>query len=306
MQYRKTILQSTSLSGIGVHGGEACEITFCPAKYGEGILFHCPEILEAHWKNVTSTHLSTTLHNGSDSGVSMVEHLLSACYGLGITDLNVHVKGREAPILDGSAKNYVEALEKAMPVASPQEETLWMVVRRPLRVSEGNRWVEWRPGPPLFSVAVTPDTEVLHSHTFDPLHHSFTGEIAPARTFMRLCDVEKMKAMGYIKGGSLDCSCVWDGGKPINEGGMILDNETARHKILDMMGDFALLGALIYGECHAFNPGHHLNYLLMCALRDQPDAVEWMTSHAIFDARDPLNFPSSDERDAYPVRFQYA
>jgi UDP-3-O-[3-hydroxymyristoyl] N-acetylglucosamine deacetylase len=275
MQYRKTIAKSATLSGIGVHSGNSSTVTFYPAKYGDNITFLCPGSVSAHWGSITSTHLSTTISNASGHSVTMVEHLLSACYGLGITDLTIDLLGSEAPILDGSAKIYLDALLAAGCVSSAKDETLWMVVQRPIRITEKDRWVEWRPGSPLFSVKVAPDEGVLHEYSFDPIRDSFEKDIAPARTFMRLADVEKMKALGYIRGGSLDVSLVWDGGNPINPGGMLLDNETARHKILDMMGDFALLGAFIYGQTHALNPGHHLNYRLMSALKEDPSAVTW-------------------------------
>ena len=119
--------------------------------------------------------------------------MLSACYGLGLTDLHIHVEGKEAPICDGSAKQYFQALLEAGCVASTTEETLWAVINRPVRVNQGNRWVEFSPGRPLFSVVSTPDTGVVHEYAFDPLSDSFQHDIAPARTFMRLCDVEKIK-----------------------------------------------------------------------------------------------------------------
>lgn len=277
MQYRKTITNSRTISGIGVHSGDNAQVTFHPAAYGMGIVFRCPDLISADWNNVTSTQLATTIQAASGHGVTMVEHMLSACYGLGITDLIIEIIGTEAPILDGSAKEYLKTLLAAEVVASAQDETRWMVVQRPIRVTDGDRWVEWRPGPPLFFARVTPDEPVVHEYSFAPLVDSFEADIAPARTFIRLSDVEKMKKAGYLRGGSLDVSLVWDQGNVINPGCILLDNETARHKILDMMGDFALLGAFIFGQVHGFNPGHHLNYRLMCTLRDDPDAVTWCT-----------------------------
>jgi len=283
MQYRKTIAKPVAVSGIGVHSGHPATVTFHPAHYGDGIVFQCPTPLSAHWENVTNTHLSTTLENASGHSVTMVEHLLSACYGLAITDIVIEVVGTEAPILDGSAKNYVEALLHAGCVSSTRDETKWMVVQSPVRIENGSRWVEWLPGKPLFSVSVTPDTGIEHAYNFDPLHDSFEKEIAAARTFMRLSDVKKMQELGYVKGGSLDVALVWDQGQPINPGGLLLPDETARHKILDMMGDFALLGHFIYGRTQALNPGHQLNCQLMHCLKDNPDAVTWCSWSQIQD-----------------------
>ncbi len=277
MRYRKTIAKCAHVSGIGVHNGEPSRVTFHPAKYGEGLVFHGPEPIVADWRNITNTVLYTTIENASGHSVAMVEHLLSACYGLGLTDLHIHVEGKEAPICDGSAKQYFQALLEAGWVASATEETLWAVIRRPVRVNQANRWIEFSPGQPLFSVVSTPDVGVVHDYSFDPLSGSFQHDIAPARTFMRLCDVEKIKEWGYIKGGSLDVALVWDKGVPINPGGMILGNETARHKILDMMGDFFLQGGFIAGKVQALNPGHQLNYEALRALNQQPDAVSMMT-----------------------------
>ena len=277
MRYRKTIAQCASLSGIGVHSGEPSEVTFHPASYGEGLVFYGPGLIVASWKNITKTLLFTTLENEEGHSVSMVEHVLSACYGLGLTDLHIHVKGTEAPIGDGSAKDYLETLIGAGCVSSTRDETLWAVIHRPIRVQQGDRWIALSPGSPLFSVTSTPDTGVIHKSTFKPMVDSFQNDIAPARTFMRLCDVEKIKDLGYIKGGSLDVALVWDQGKPINPGGMILPDETARHKILDMMGDFALLGAFLAGQAHALNPGHQLNHEALCALDQEPGAVSMMT-----------------------------
>ncbi len=277
MRYRKTIAKCARVSGIGVHNGEPSAVTFHPAPYGDGLVFYGPDPIVADWKNITNTVLYTTIENTSGHSVAMVEHLLSACYGLGLTDLHIHVEGKEAPICDGSAKQYYQTLLEAGCVASKTEETLWAVIRHPVRVNQGNRWVEFSPGNPLFSVVSTPDTGVVHEYAFDPFVDSFQHDIAPARTFMRLCDVEKIKEWGYIKGGSLDVALVWDKGAPINPGGMILDNETARHKILDMMGDFSLQGAFIAGKVQALNPGHQLNYEALCALNQEPNAVSMMT-----------------------------
>jgi UDP-3-O-[3-hydroxymyristoyl] N-acetylglucosamine deacetylase len=275
MRYRKTIADSVKISGVGVHSGEISDIIFHPAPYGSGLVFQCPDIIPAHWDRVTSTHLSTTIQNAEGHSVSMIEHMLAACYGLGITDLVIQVIGKEGPILDGTSKKYAKTLASKGFASSTTEETRWLVIKEPIRVSDGDRWVEWAPGDPMFSSTTTPDQGVLHAYSFDPVVDSFEKNIAPARTFMRLADVERMRQAGYLQGGSLDVALVWDQGKPINPGGMHMSNETARHKILDMMGDFALLGAFIYGQTRAFNTGHLLNYRLMCALHDHPHAVDW-------------------------------
>lgn len=275
MHYRTTIAKEVRCSGVGVHTGKTTSLIFKPAPFGQGIKYLCPEEMPALWKHVHSTHLSTQLQASAHGpSVSMVEHMLSAFYGLGITDLTIEVDGNEAPIFDGSALSYVQTLKQAGTLESRQE-TSWIVLHQPLSIKEGTRHLSLTPGMPEVSAQVTLTPTLSQSYSFHLTQGQFSKDIAPARTFARFSDIQAMREAGYIKGGSLSSALVLHEGRPLNQGGFRLSSECARHKILDIMGDFALLGHFFYGKISAFNSGHTLNHQMMVKLMSQPDLFSY-------------------------------
>jgi UDP-3-O-[3-hydroxymyristoyl] N-acetylglucosamine deacetylase len=277
--YRATLAGKAECSGIGIHSGQPCMVVFLPAPIGQGIVFKGPQgqSIAAHWNHVSNTRLATTLSAAGAGTITMVEHLLAACYGLGISDLTIDVQGPEAPILDGGSTAYSQSLQAAGRAQSQQENT-WAVITKPVTVHlDDRRTMICRPGTPMFEAEVDLDQGVTHRAEFDLHGDDFLRDIAPARTFSKLQDVKAMQAAGYIKGGSLDNALLLDAGAPVNPGGWHLPDECARHKILDMMGDFALLGKPIYGQLISKNGGHTLNYQTMQALESQ-NALMYVTT----------------------------
>lgn len=271
MKYRSTIEKEIRFSGIGVHSGKIATIVLKPAVFGQGICLYGPETTEMHWKYLHDSYKTTTLKFADGKKITMVEHLLAACYGLGITDLNVEIDAEEGPIFDGSAKMYVQKLLEAGRKESLQE-TSWLVLTDPIYIAGiGNQFIRLTPGEPTVSVKLYLDSSLIHNHTFHCLKDSFARDISLARTFANLSDVQKLRQRGLIKGGSLSSAIVLHQGKAINQGGFRMSNECARHKILDILGDFALLGKFFYGGISASMPGHSLNHQAILGLMANPN-----------------------------------
>ena len=264
-----TLKKPCTIQGLGVHTGQMSAVRFSSGQWGQGIRFFCPGLVKSCIDSVHDVMLSTLLKS-DDGAIGMVEHMLSACAGLGITDMDVTVDCHEMPILDGSAKQYVDLFQDAG-LRFSDKVIKCLVIDAPFQYTEKKSTIRFDPGPPVFDVAVDLGPDYGHHHIYDQRSDCFITGIAPARTFVHLKDIEHLKRQGYIKGGSLDCALVLDGQNVVNTKGFILDNECARHKILDMMGDFYLLGRPIHGTITAHNPGHGVNYAALRGLLDRPD-----------------------------------
>jgi UDP-3-O-[3-hydroxymyristoyl] N-acetylglucosamine deacetylase len=280
--YHTTLCNPCTIEGIGVHTGHTCCVRCLPAPPGQGVRFFCPDPVQASIASVHSVMLSTVLRsvNGS-STVGMVEHMLAACRGLGITDMDVVVDAQEMPILDGSAKKYAQIFQETG-LHSSEKPIEWLVINNSLEYADRHSTIRLDPGPPIFHVTVDLGSDYIHHHIYDECTDDFVSDIAPARTFVRLKDVNDLKDKGYIKGGSLDCAVILDGKNIVNPEGLLFDNECARHKILDMMGDFFLLGRPIYGTITARNPGHGANCQALRALLGRSDCFSYEKSTYLF------------------------
>ncbi|MEB3330669.1 MAG: UDP-3-O-acyl-N-acetylglucosamine deacetylase [Candidatus Sericytochromatia bacterium] len=259
---RWTVASGVEVRGVGVHSGITTRVVVRPAEAGVGLRFRrvdvggCPEIPAlARW--VVATRLSTSLGVG-DVRVATVEHLLAALWGLGFTDAWVDVDGPEVPIVDGSALPFVEALRAAGATAL---EGARPVLRLPAcGVAEGDRSVTSLPGEEArYAVAVDygrpPLGAALASGVLSPAH--FAAAIAPARTFAREADVVAMREAGLARGGSLGTAVIaTDAGF---SSALRFPDEPVRHKVLDLVGDLALLGGGWLGSVVAFKAGHALH-----------------------------------------------
>lgn len=271
MKYRTTIARQVSCKGTGVHSGMPCKLIFKPATFGSGIRYFCPEEIPALYNYISRTAFATQLMGKNGSALTMVEHMLSACYGLGITDLIIEVDSQEAPIFDGSALTYCALLQSAGLNVS-DEENECIIVQKPIVIEEEGRSLRILPGPPSFYAEVMLTPECKERFEFSPLDDDFCQEIAPARTFAQLSEIQTMQKAGYVKGASLDAGIALHEGNPINVGGFRMAQECARHKILDMMGDFSLLGGMLYGRVEGLCSGHGLNHKAMVSLMNTPKA----------------------------------
>lgn len=269
MHRQRTIRQKTSLSGTGLHTGEQIRINLFPAGDNEGITFLRPAgktlvEIPAHASKVVDTRLATTLGNDGEI-VSTVEHFLAGVQGLGIDNMRVEVSGPELPIMDGSAAAFVDAIKDAGIEQQSAQKKFW-VVTRAVSVAVGDRRATLKPAS-KFSIHC--DIDFNHpvisaqSFTWEFNDQAFWREIARARTFGFLRDVEQLKSMGLARGGSLDNAIVADDFNILNPEGLRYPDEFVRHKVLDGLGDLALLGHPVIGKLQLHKAGHALHYMLI-------------------------------------------
>jgi UDP-3-O-[3-hydroxymyristoyl] N-acetylglucosamine deacetylase len=285
MLKQRTLKKPTRTTGVGVHTGARVEMTLRPAPVDTGVVFHRvdlaqPVTIPAHAANVGDTRLSSTLKADGVS-LSTVEHLMSALAGLGIDNLHIDVAGPELPIMDGSAAPFLFLLQSAgiEEQAAPKR---YLRVIAPVEVGDGDKWARFTPFDG-FRLDFTVDFPhpVFGSENrnvvVDFATHSYAKEIARARTFGFMQDVEAMRAAGLGLGGSLQNAVVLDEFKVLNSEGLRFDNEFVRHKVLDAIGDLYLLGHPLIGQYTAYKSGHALNNQLCRALLARADAFEIVT-----------------------------
>lgn len=278
-----TVKTTAVCEGVGLHSGRIVTLTVRPAPAGTGILFRRIDLLTsagpedqssgleritiaADPRNVTQTTLGTVLSNRFGVTISTVEHLMAGFAAKGINNAIVEIDGPEIPILDGSAAPFVDLIASVgvRQLAAPQ--TVLRLVR-PVRVELGDSVIEATPleeGEALtmqLSSVVEYDDAAIGRQELDlaDAYGAFCDELAAARTFCYLSDVEKMRAMGLALGGSMDNAIVVSEGEVLNEGGLRMEREFVRHKALDLVGDFYLLGARLAARVEAFRPGHGIN-----------------------------------------------
>jgi UDP-3-O-[3-hydroxymyristoyl] N-acetylglucosamine deacetylase len=265
---QQTIRRQVSLDGIGLHSGKPSRITLSPAPPDSGIAFRAGpdgELIRATPDSVVDSHYATTVgRNGTR--IQTVEHLMAAAAGLGIDNLHVEVDGTEIPAADGSAKPFVALLAAAGRVQQPARRRP-IEVPHPIRVGTGGRWLEIVPAP-AFRISYTLDNDHpaigVQVLSCLPSEEVFVSSFAPARTYGFLRDLGTMRKNGLALGGSLDNAIVV--GKRGTVNGLRFKDEFVRHKVLDLIGDLALLGRPIHGHVIARNGGHALNFQLVGAI----------------------------------------
>jgi UDP-3-O-[3-hydroxymyristoyl] N-acetylglucosamine deacetylase len=283
---QRTLQSITTAVGVGLHSGQKVELTLRPAPPDAGIVFRRTDLpqpvsIPVSATAVTDTRLASTIsHLGAK--VLTVEHLMSACAGLGLDNLYVDITAEEVPILDGSAASFVFLLQSAG-IALQNAPKRFLRVIEPVEVSEGEgaarKWARLSPhnGYKL-SFEIDFDHPAVDSTgqrvVFDTDGGSYVRDIARARTFGFTKDVEAMRANGLALGGGLDNAIVMDDYKILNSEGLRYDDEFVKHKILDAMGDLYLLGRPLLAAYSAFRSGHALNNRLLRELLSRPQAYE--------------------------------
>jgi UDP-3-O-[3-hydroxymyristoyl] N-acetylglucosamine deacetylase len=264
---QRTVAKRVSCTGVGLHSGKPATLTFAPAPVDAGITFVRMDLgveIPARADAVVDTTLSTSVARGA-ARVSTVEHVLAALSGLGVDNCRVEVDGPEIPILDGSAAPFVYLLQEAG-ISVQRAGKRFLLIEAPVEVRDGDKLARLDPAPEL-SVQFTVDfdhpliTNQAFSFTFSD--RRFARELAPARTFCFLRDIEKMKSLGLAQGGSLDNAIVIDDFSILNPEGLRFPDEFARHKALDALGDLALCGLPIIGALTARKSGHAMNQALV-------------------------------------------
>ena len=275
--------------GVGLHSGQRVELTLRPAQPDTGIVFRRVDLpqpvdIPITATAVTDTRLASTISNGG-AKVFTVEHLMSACAGLGIDNLYIDITAEEVPILDGSASSFVFLLQSAGIVEQNAPKRFIRLLKTvEVREGEGAN-VKWARLEPHHGYKLSFEIDFRHpavdstgqSVVFDMDVNDYTRDIARARTFGFTRDVEMMRANGLALGGGLDNAIVMDDYKVLNSDGLRYDDEFVKHKILDAMGDLFLIGKPLLASYVAFRSGHAMNNLLLRELLSQPDAYEVVT-----------------------------
>ncbi len=289
MLRQRTIQKSISTKGVGLHSGRRVEITLRPAAPDMGIVFHridLPQVVDlpARADRVGDTRLASVLQNGNVR-VSTVEHLMSALCGLGIDNLHVDLTAEEVPIMDGSAATFVYLLRSAgLEEQLAPKHFLRILDSVEVREGEGSdlRWARLEPYDG-FAVSFAIDfhhpaiDSTANFAEVDFARDSYVKEIARARTFGFVSEVEALRAAGLARGGSLDNAIVMDEYRVLNSDGLRYDDEFVKHKILDAIGDLYLIGRPLVGRYVACKSGHALNNQLVRAVLAREGAWELIT-----------------------------
>ena len=273
-------------AGIGVLSGAHVRMALTPAPVDTGVLFvrtdvrGADNIIRAHADSVSETRNCTTITNKAGVEVATIEHLMSACAGLGVDNLIVEVDGPEVPILDGSSAPFVQTLKNAGVKEQHIPQSVIRIIE-PIEVRLGAKSAALLPAEDFdgldldVTIRFADDAIGVQRRRVHLTPESFLNEIADARTFGFLSDVEVLRAAGLGRGASMDNTLVVDSGRVVNPDGLRFDDEFVRHKLLDAIGDLAMAGAPICGRFVADQPGHALNARLVRALLDTPEAWRW-------------------------------
>lgn len=289
MLAQRTLKSLTKAVGVGLHSGQRVELTLRPAAPDTGIVFRRVDLpqpvdIPISAQAVTDTRLASTISSGS-AKVHTVEHLMSACAGLGIDNLYVDITAEEVPILDGSASSFVFLLQSAG-IELQSAPKRFIRVLKPVEVREGQGASEkWARLSPYNGYKLGFEIDFDHPAVdstgqrveFDMGSGSYSRDIARARTFGFTKDVEMMRANGLALGGGLDNAIVMDDYKVLNSDGLRYNDEFVKHKILDAMGDLYLLGKPLLAAYSAFRSGHALNNKLLRELLSHAEAYEIVT-----------------------------
>ena len=282
--HQYTLKRSVSCCGVGLHAGRTVNLTIKPAPANTGIRFFRSDLdmnqtVPAHMKQVVDTRLATTLGNGSAT-VATTEHLLAALHGVGIDNAEIELDSYEVPIMDGSAGPFIHLLSKG---GRKKQRALRRVLRvtSPIEYFDGEKSIRIEPYDG-FKVTgrIEFDNELIGDQVYsiEVTQERFRKEIARARTFGFVEQVESLWANGLALGGTLESVIAihWDRRSVLNEDGLRFDDEFVRHKVLDLIGDLALLGSPILGHVIADRSGHSMHLGLMQAIADNHDCWEYV------------------------------
>jgi UDP-3-O-[3-hydroxymyristoyl] N-acetylglucosamine deacetylase len=290
MDFQRTLANTVEATGIGLHSGKRVRMRLKPAPAGSGIVFVrvdlSPQVeIPVAASAVTDTRMASVLGDGA-ARVSTVEHLMSACFGLGIDNLRIELDAEEVPIMDGSAASFAYLLQSGGLLALAQPRR-YLKILKTIKVEDGlihSNAHKWATLSPYHGFKLDFSIEFNHPAVnatgnqamFDFTQDSYLSDIARARTFGFVHEVEMLRTMGLARGGSLDNAIVMDEYKVLNQGGLRYEDEFVRHKMLDAVGDLYLAGLPILGAYTAFKSGHALNNVLLRAVLE-PGASEIVT-----------------------------
>lgn len=274
---QQTLAQAVTCSGVGLHSGQPAVITLRPAPPDTGVVFinrrdDANTSLQASIEHCVPTELCTAI-NGNGFHVKTIEHVLSALAGMEVDNAYIDVTGNEIPVMDGSAAPFVRLIQ-SVGVISQDRKQPFLKIMAPIEVSEGSKRMRIEPSAtPRITYSIHYDHPLINTQTYayECSPRSFESQIAEARTFGFLHEVQALWARGLGKGGNLDNTVVLSKDGVVNESGLRFLNEFVRHKILDLIGDFSLLGTSFIGHIIAERSGHALHTRLVQQILEQPE-----------------------------------
>ena len=266
----KTICNSITFTGIGLHSGKQVTMSLSPAPINTGYVFRIKRknkifCIDASFENVKSTQLCTTLGDAHGNTISTVEHILSALYGLDIDNVFIDLNNNEVPVNDGSSKKFVDEIEK-VGISDQQSFKQYVKILKPIEVTEGEKVARVLPFDyTMFSTEINYSNKVIGKQSISLMLNKkiYKSQICEARTFGLLKDVESLRKAKLALGGGLDNAIVVDEDKVLNPEGLRFSDEFVRHKLLDFIGDIALSGKKIVGSFYTSQSGHKLNIKLI-------------------------------------------
>lgn len=279
---QQTVQHPITFKDVGLHSGAEITMTIHPAAEDHGIIFKRVDLTEnniipALWDRVTDTQLCTVISNEHGASVGTIEHVMAALRGCGIDNALIEIDGAEAPVMDGSSIAFVKKIDE-LGIRTQNKNRKGIRVLKEIRVEQDGKIVTLSPADEcIFNGAIEFDHESIGRQKFETklVNGNFRHDIAEARTFGFLSEVQWMQANGLAKGGSTDNAIVLDEqGGILNEDGLRFGDEFIRHKLLDAIGDLYLAGGAIVGEYNGFKGGHALNNLVLRALFADMDAWE--------------------------------
>ncbi|MBI4817528.1 MAG: UDP-3-O-acyl-N-acetylglucosamine deacetylase [Deltaproteobacteria bacterium] len=281
MLYQRTLRQRVAGTGVALHSGRVVHFSISPSAAGTGIRFVRTDLspwveVRATADSVVETRLATTI-GSSGATVGTIEHLMAALHGLGIDNARVELDGTEVPIFDGSAQPFVELILRNGGTVALRKPKRFLVIKRAVSVGSADRWARLEPAKSFVLDCTIDFAHPLISNQsmhFVYSDRAFLTDVARARTFGFVRDVANMRAQGLALGGSLENAIVVDDFSIQNPEGLRWPDEFVRHKILDTIGDLALLGAPIVGRYVGMKSGHALNTELVRVLSEDPRAFE--------------------------------
>ena len=279
--YQKTISKPIGFKGIGLHSGQNSAITVHPAEEDQGITFKRIDLKEnnlvkANYENVSSAKLCTTLENSHGIKVSTVEHLLAALYIAGVDNATIEIDNEEVPIMDWSAQDFLEVLNKT-DITSLNKKRKYLKVLNSVELIDGERKISISPSDQSLEVDFQLNYEnkiIGNQRNLVNFKKDNLKDVSNSRTFCLFEDIEKIKKAGLAKGGSLDNAVVVDKDKVLNDGGLRNQKEFVNHKILDLAGDFLLSGYRIIGKVTCYQGGHELTNMFLRKLLNLKSSYE--------------------------------
>ncbi len=282
MEYQKTIKRMVDCNGIGLHSGKPVHLRMLPAEASTGVIFRRTDLNYAEvpvkQEFITQVNYATSISNGQTK-IFTIEHLLAALYGMGVNNIVIEMDADEVPILDGSASPFVELLRSA-DVVQLDRPNCFLQILEPIEAKDGDRFIGVYPSDHFdisYTISFPHPWLRKQEKTVRVTRQNFIKQIAPARTFGFLQEIEQMRAHNLALGGSLENAIVLTEHGILNEH-LRFPDEFVRHKILDLIGDLALLSYGLLGHFVAYKAGHHLHSELTSKILEHPekwDLVLW-------------------------------